>query len=48
MPHPRRCRGAPIKKVVDNRGRDSDIVDDLRTSTVGGKPVVGFHQATAM
>ena len=34
--------GRVYQKLVDNRGADLDIVDDLRTATVGGKPAVVF------
>lgn len=34
--------GKTYQRVVDNRGIDLDHVDDLRTCTIGGKPIVTF------
>lgn len=34
--------GRAYQRVVDNRGPDPDLVEDLRTCTVGGKPIVVF------
>jgi hypothetical protein len=41
------CPTAPIpgrvyQRVIDNRAADPDLVEDLRTCTVGGKPVCVF------
>jgi hypothetical protein len=41
------CPTAPIpgrvyQRVVDNRSNDPNLVEDLRTCTVGGKPIVVF------
>jgi hypothetical protein len=34
--------GRVYQRVIDNRGLDPDLVEDLRTCTVGGKPVCVF------
>lgn len=34
--------GRVYQRVIDNRGLDLDLVDDLRAATVGGKPIVVF------
>lgn len=34
--------GKSYQRVIDNRGIDLDHVDDLRTCTLGGKPIVTF------
>jgi hypothetical protein len=34
--------GRVYQRVVDNRGADPSLVEDLRTCTVGGNPVVVF------
>jgi hypothetical protein len=34
--------GRCYQRLIDSRGLDPDFVDDLRTSTVGGKPAVVF------
>lgn len=34
--------GRVYQRVVDNRGADPNLVEDLRTCTVGGKPIVVF------
>lgn len=34
--------GRAYQRVIDNRGADPDLVDDLRTCTVGGKPACVF------
>jgi hypothetical protein len=34
--------GRVYQRVIDNRGFDPDLVDDLRTCTIGGKPACVF------
>lgn len=34
--------GRAYQRVIDNRGKNLDLVEDLRTCTVGGKPVCVF------
>ncbi len=34
--------GRAYQRIVDNRSRDASVVEDLRTCTVGGKPVCVF------
>jgi hypothetical protein len=34
--------GRAYQRVIDNRALDPELVEDLRTSTVGGRPVVVF------
>ncbi|MBL8530126.1 MAG: hypothetical protein JNK94_00195 [Hyphomonadaceae bacterium] len=34
--------GRAYQRVIDNRALDPDLVEDLRTSTLGGKPIVVF------
>lgn len=34
--------GRAYQRVIDNRARDPNLVEDLRTCTLGGKPIVVF------
>lgn len=34
--------GRAYQRVIDNRGADPDYVEDLRTCTIGGRPIVVF------